>query len=143
MSEAEYTTVTYGIAMAAGEALARTSPQLTFCFVSGASTDSSESGKTMWARVKGRTENALARLPFKAVYSFRPAGIRAMNGEISRTGSYRVLYALFSPLWVLGDKLSPKYVTSTEKLGRAMLRAARDGAPKPILESVDINALGA
>jgi uncharacterized protein YbjT (DUF2867 family) len=143
MSEAEYSKVTHDIALAAAVPLARLNPQLTFCFVSGAGTDSSESGKTMWARVKGRTENALMRLPFKAAYAFRPAAIRAMNGETSRTGSYRVLYAVFAPLWIVGEKLSPKYFTSTERLGRAMLRAARNGAPKRILECADINALGA
>jgi uncharacterized protein YbjT (DUF2867 family) len=143
MSEADYTRVTYGITMAAAEALARLNPRMTFAFISGAGTDSTEKGRTMWARVKGKTENALMRLPFKAAYAFRPAAIRAMNGEVSRTGSYRVLYAMTSPLWALGDRMWPKYFTSTEKLGRAMLRAAKNGAPKSVLESVDINALGA
>jgi hypothetical protein len=129
--------------MAAAETLARLNPQMTFVFVSGAGTDSTESGTSMWARVKGKTENALVRLPFKAVYAFRPAAIRARNGEVSRTGSYRILHALLAPLWILGDEISPRYFTSTEKLGRAMLRAARDGAPKRVLESADINALGA
>jgi uncharacterized protein YbjT (DUF2867 family) len=143
MSEAEYERVTYGITMAAAEALSRLNPGMTFVFISGAGTDGTEKGKTMWARIKGKTENALMRLPFKAVYAFRPGAIRAMNGEVSRTASYRLLYVVFAPIWIFGDKLSPKYFTNTEKLGRAMLRAAKSGAPKKILESVDINALGA
>jgi uncharacterized protein YbjT (DUF2867 family) len=141
MTEAEYERVTYGITMAAAETLSRLNPDMTFVFVSGAGTDSTEKGKTMWARVKGKTENALMRLPFKAVYAFRPGAIRAMHGEVSRTRSYRVLYAVLSPVWIVGDKLSPGFFTNSEKLGRAMLQAAKVGAPKRILESADINAL--
>jgi uncharacterized protein YbjT (DUF2867 family) len=143
MKEAEYERVTCGIALAAAETLSRLKPKMTFVFISGAGSDSTERGKTMWARVKGKAENALLRQPFKAVYVFRPGAIRAMNGEVSRTGSYRILYLLFSPVWALGDRLSPKYFTNTEKLGRAMLKAAKVGAPKKILESADINALAA
>jgi uncharacterized protein YbjT (DUF2867 family) len=141
MSEAEYERVTYGITIAAAETLVRLNPNMTFAYVSGAGTDATEKGRTMWARVKGKTENALMRMPFKAVYAFRPGAIRAMNGEVSRTTSYRVLYALTAPVWILGDRLSPKYFTNTEKLGRAMLKAAKVGAPKKVLESADINAL--
>jgi uncharacterized protein YbjT (DUF2867 family) len=141
MTEAEYEKVTYGITIAAAEVLSKSNPGMTFVFVSGAGTDSTETGKTMWARVKGKTENALLRMPFKAVYAFRPAAIRAMNGEVSRTTSYRILYSVFAPLWILGDRLSPRLFTNTEKLGRAMLTAAKVGAPKKILESADINAL--
>ena len=143
MTEAEYERVTYGITMAAAETLSRLNLNMTFVFISGAGTDSTERGKTMWARVKGKTENALMRLPFKAVYAFRPGAIRPMNGEVSRTRSYRLMYSAFAPLWILGDKLSLKFFTTTERLGRAMLRAAKAGAPKNILESADINALGA
>ena len=141
LNEAEYERITYGITMAAAKTLLRLNPGMTFVFVSGAGTDGTEKGKTMWARVKGKTENALMRMPFKAVYAFRPGAIRAMNGEVSRTGSYRVLYAIFRPAFLLGDRLSPKYFTNTEKLGRAMLKAAKVGAPKKVLESADINAL--
>jgi len=143
MTEQEYERVTYGIAMAAAETLVRLNPQMTFAFVSGAGTDSTEQGKSMWARIKGKTENALMRLPFKGVYMFRPGAVRAMHGEVSRTPAYRVLYTVLAPIWIIGDKVSPKYFTSTEKLGRAMLRAVKTGAPKQILESEDINALGA
>ena len=143
MQEADYERITYGITMAAADTLCRLNPGMTFVFVSGAGTDSTEKGRTMWARVKGKTENALMRLPFKGVYAFRPGAIRAMHGEVSRTTSYRILYAALAPLWVLGDKLWPGVFTNTEKLGRAMLRVAREGTSKRVLESADINALGA
>jgi uncharacterized protein YbjT (DUF2867 family) len=143
MKEAAYERITYGITMAAAETLCRSNPGMTFVFVSGAGTDSTEKGSTMWARVKGKTESALMRLPFKGVYALRPAAIRAMHGEVSRTPSYRILYALLAPVWVVGDKLWPSRFTNTEKLGRAMLRVAKEGTSKKVLESVDINALGA
>ena len=143
MSENDYTRVTYGFTMAAAQALAKLDPSMTFIYVSGAGTDSSESGRTMWARVKGRTENALLRLPFKAAYMFRPAFIQPMHGIVSRTRIYRVLYAVVGPLYPVWRVLFPRYVTTTEKVGRAMLHVARHGAPKPVLENADINALAA
>lgn len=140
MSEENYRRVTYDITLAAGQLLARLNPSLTFIYVSGAGTDSSERGRTMWARVKGQTENALLRLPFKAAYMFRPAVIVPLHGIKSRTRLYRVSYAVLGPLLPLLTAF-PKYVTTTEKLGRAMLIAAKRGAPKVILESSDINRL--
>ena len=95
----------------------------------------------MWARVKGQTENALLRLPFKAAYMFRPGVIVPLHGIKSRTMLYRIPYAVLGPLLPLLKRLFPKYVTTTEKLGRAMLIAAKRGAPKPVLESSDINNL--
>lgn len=140
MSEENYRRVTYDITLAAGQLLARLNPSLTFIYVSGAGTDSSERGRTMWARVKGQTENALLQLPFKAAYMFRPAVIVPLHGIKSRTRLYRVSYAVLGPLLPLLTAF-PKYVTTTEKLGRAMLIAAKRGAPKVILESSDINRL--
>ncbi|HEV7501495.1 MAG TPA: NAD(P)H-binding protein, partial [Vicinamibacteria bacterium] len=99
MTEADYTRVTYDITMAAAASLVRLSPALTFVFVSGAGADSSEQGRTMWARVKGKTENALLRMPFRAVYVLRPAVIQPLHGITSRTGSYRVFYAIARPLF--------------------------------------------
>ena len=96
----------------------------------------------MWARVKGRTENALLRMPFKAAYMFRPAYIQPLHGIVSSTKLLRVLYAVVGPLYPLWKALFPDYVTTTEVLGRAMLRAARDGAPQRVLENRDVNALG-
>jgi hypothetical protein len=114
---------------------------MTFVFVSGAGADSTEKGRTMWARVKGRTENALLRLPFRAVYVFRPAFIQPQHGITSRTASYRVFYALARPIFPLLKRVFPKYVTTTEQIGRAMLKVVRSGARKKILETEDINGI--
>jgi uncharacterized protein YbjT (DUF2867 family) len=141
MSEADYTRVTYGITMAAAETLCRLNPAMTFVFVSGAGADSSEQGRLMWARVKGKTENAIIRLPFKASYVFRPGVVQPMHGERSRTAAYRVLYAITRPLVPLIRRLLPNQILTTEQFGRAMLFVVRHGAPKRVLESADINAL--
>lgn len=140
-SEAEYTRVTYDITVAAAMALVTRNPTLTFVFVSGAGTDSTEKGRVMWARVKGRAENALFAMPFKAVYVFRPGLIQPMHGARSRTALYRIPYLLLAPLVPLLRRAFPAYVTTTEQIGRAMLAVAKRGAPKKILESADINKL--
>src|SRR5271157_1591066 len=141
MSEEDYRRVTYDITLAAAQTLAKLDPNMTFVYVSGAGTDSTEHGRIMWARVKGRTENALLRLPFKAAYMFRPGVIVPLHGIKSRTLLYRIPYAVLGPILPLLKRLFPKYVTTTEKLGRAMLIAAKQGAPKRVLESSDINNL--
>jgi uncharacterized protein YbjT (DUF2867 family) len=141
MSEAAYRRVTYDFTIAAARALARLNPQMTFIYVTGAGTDSSEKGSTMWARVKGQTENELFRLPFRAAYAFRPAYIHPMSGIVPKTAWIGAFYAVLGPLYPLWKKLFPKYVTTTVQIGRAMLHAAREGAPKRVLESQDINAL--
>jgi uncharacterized protein YbjT (DUF2867 family) len=141
MSEEAYRRVTYDITMAAARTLLDLNPGMTFVFVSGAGTDSSEHGRTMWARVKGVTENALLGMPFKAAYMVRPAGIQPLHGIRSRTTSYRILYTLLRPVFPLLRATIPQYVTTTELLGRAMIEAAKHGAPKRILESIDINRL--
>jgi uncharacterized protein YbjT (DUF2867 family) len=138
MSESQYERVTYGIAMAAAETLARLNPQMTFVFVSGAGADSSEKGRIMWARVKGKTENAILRLPFKTACVFRPAAIQPAHGERSRTTAYRVLYSLTKALFPLLRRIFPAYILTTEEIGIAMIRVAKQGAPKAILESPDI-----
>ena len=140
-TEQAYTQLTYDITLAAAKTLARLNPQMTFVYVSGAGTDSSEHGRSMWARVKGRTENALLQLPFKAAYMFRPGIIQPLHGARSKTGSYRWFYTLSAPLLPLLRYLLPTVVLTTETIGRAMLAAARTGAPKPVLETADINAL--
>ncbi len=140
MSEADYRRVTVDIAVAAGRALVQANPGMTFVFVSGTGTDSTGKSRTMWARVKGEAENAIFALPFKGAYAFRPAFIRPMHGITSRTRSYRVLYAIFRPLVPVVMALFPGQVTTTEKIGRAMLNVARRGAPKRILDTSDINA---
>jgi uncharacterized protein YbjT (DUF2867 family) len=141
MSEPDYERVTYAIPLAAAQTLSRLNPQMTFIYVSGAGADSSEKARIMWARIKGKAENALRRLPFKAVYSFRPAFIQPLHGIQSRTAAYRVFYSLTGSLLPLLRRAFPRYVLTTETIGRAMLQAVRTGAPKPVLESKDINAL--
>ena len=140
MKEADYARITYSLTMAAAETLAHRNPQMTFIYVSGVGTDSSEHGRTRWARVKGRTENSLSRL-FKAAYMFRPGFIEARNGIRSRTTMYRVLYALGRPLFPLLRWAFPNQVLTTEDIGRAMLNAVRLGYPKRVLEPPDIRAL--
>jgi uncharacterized protein YbjT (DUF2867 family) len=140
-TEEQYSRVTYDITMAAAEPLARLNPGMTFVFISGAGTDSTERGRVMWARVKGRTENALLRLPFKAAYMFRPGVIQPMHGIQSRTALYRIPYLVLQPLIPWLRKRFPQYVTTTEQLGRAMISVAKRGSPKPVLESADINRL--
>jgi hypothetical protein len=96
----------------------------------------------MWARVKGATENALLRLPFKGAYMFRPGVIQPLHGVRSKTPLYDGIYVVLSPLLSLAYRLWPNKVTTTEKVGRAMLAVARSGAPKKLLDPADINALG-
>lgn len=139
MSEADYRRVTYDLTMAAANALVKASPGMTFTYVSGAGTDSTERGRSMWARVKGKTENALLALPFKASYMFRPGLIRPMHGITSRTPAYRIFYAALGWTIPLVSALAPGLVTTTETLGRAMISVARQGAPKRVLETTDIN----
>jgi len=141
MKEDSYRRVTHDLTLAVAQTLVRLNPRMTFIYVSGAGTDSSERGRSMWARVKGQTENALLRLPFKAVCMFRPGLIVPLHGARSKTRFVRVTYILTRPILPLLQLLLPSYVTTTEKVGRAMLRVAREGAPKPVLETRDINAL--
>jgi uncharacterized protein YbjT (DUF2867 family) len=142
MTEAAYSALTYDVTLHVAGTLSRLNPAMTFVYVSGAGTDSSEHGRSMWARVKGRTENALLRLPFKAVYLFRPGAIQPLNGARSKTTSYRVLYTLMKPVLPVLRALMPNSILSTESVGRAMLAVARDGAGKAVLEAGDIGGLG-
>ncbi len=141
IKEEEYERLTYGVTLAAAEVLCRLNPQMTFIYVSGAGTDSSENGRIRWARVKGRTENALSRLPFAAAYMFRPGIIEPLHGIKSKTASYRILYTLTKPLLPLMRAAFPDHVLTTEQIGRAMLTVARQGYPKRVLESKDIRAV--
>jgi len=138
MNEEQYTKITYELTLAAAETLAKLNPNMTFIYVSGAGTDSTEQGRSMWARVKGKTENDLLKLPFKAAYMFRPALIQPMHGIKSRTTAYRVGYAIAAPLFPVLKALFPRYVTTTEDVGRAMLRVAKQGHPNSILENDDL-----
>jgi uncharacterized protein YbjT (DUF2867 family) len=139
MKEADYERITYGLALAAAETLSRLNPGTTFIYVSGAGTDSSEQGRVMWARVKGRTENALLRLPLKA-YMFRPGIIQPLDGIKSKTPAYRFGYALMKPILPLLHWALPNQVLSTREIGQAMLAVAKRGYAKRILETNDIRA---
>jgi uncharacterized protein YbjT (DUF2867 family) len=141
MKEDDYRRITYDFTMAAARTLARLNPDMTFVYVSGMGTDSSERGRTMWARVKGKTENELLGLPFKAAYMFRPGLIVPLDGIKSKTRLYRAFYAGMAPLLPLLNAAFPKYVTTTAQVGRAMIKVARQGAAKPVLENSDINAI--
>jgi uncharacterized protein YbjT (DUF2867 family) len=138
MSEQQYENLTYTLTLAAAETLSRLSPEMTFVYVSGAGTDSSEKGRVMWARVKGKTENAILRLPFKASYMFRPGIIQPVHGARSKTTAYRIGYTLARPVLPLLHRLFPRYILTTEEIGRAMIHVAKRGAPKKVLESWDI-----
>lgn len=140
-TEEDYHRITYDYAMAAAQALARQNPGLVFIYVSGAGTDSSEKGTSMWARVKGKTENALLKLSFIDAYMFRPGYIQPVHGVVSKTRLYRTMYAVAAPLFPVWKLLFPKSVVTTETLGRAMLAVAKNGAPERILSNADINAL--
>ncbi len=141
MSEENYRKVTYNITMAAAETLVKLNPGMTFIYVSGMGTDSTGRGRMMWARVKGQTENALLRLPFKAVYLFRPGFIVPQHGVRSKTRLYQAFYTVLGLLmpWLL--KIAPKYGTSTEQVGRAMLKLAKHGGAKAVFENADINGV--
>ena len=136
MKEADYRRVTSDITMAAAKALVKANPAMTFIYVSGAGTDAN--GRQMWARVKGETENALLGMGFRAAYMFRPGAIVPLHGITSKTKLYRTVYTVLTPFLPLLLKVFPKYVTTTEQVGRAMLRVLKRGYPKQVLEAVDI-----
>jgi len=141
MKEADYTRITFTLTLAAAQALVRLNPQMVFIYVSGVGTDSSERGRLMWARVKGRTENSLLRLPFKSAYMFRPGVIEPVHGIRSKTRLYQFLYSIGGPLFSLLRWALPNQVLSTEDIGRAMLNAVRHGFPRQVLEPRDIRTL--
>jgi uncharacterized protein YbjT (DUF2867 family) len=137
MNERDYSRLTYDLTMQAANALSRLNPDMTFCYVSGQGTDSSEKGRSMWARVKGKTENHLMKLPFKAVYLFRPGFIKPTKG-LRYAHSLSKVVGFFYPLWKV---LFPKYVCTLEDLGIAMIKVTMEGYPKQILENTDITQL--
>jgi uncharacterized protein YbjT (DUF2867 family) len=141
LSEAEYTRINYAMTLAVAETLARLDTDMTFVYVSGTGTDSSGRGRVMWARVKGRTENALLRLPFKTGYMLRPGLIVPMHGVRSKTRLYRAFYSFLGPLLPILRRIFPRAIVTTEQMGRVMLRLARSGYSKHVLEAADIAAL--
>jgi uncharacterized protein YbjT (DUF2867 family) len=140
-TEADYTRQTYDLTLAAAREIARASPGAAFVYVSGVGTDSTERGRVMWARVKGRTENALLALPFRGAYMMRPGFIQPLRGVTSRTPLYRAFYAALAPLVPLARKLFPRHVVTTVEVGRAMIRLAARGDDRKILEPADIRRL--
>ncbi|MGB5816915.1 MAG: epimerase, partial [Thermoanaerobaculia bacterium] len=141
MSEEQYYRLTYELTLHAAETLARLNPGMTFCYVSGTGTDSTESGRMTWARVKGKTENHLLQLPFKAAFMFRPGYIQPLKGIRSKTRLYQTFYTLGRPLYPALKTLFPSLVTTTEKVGLAMIEVGLHGYARPLLENRDINAL--
>lgn len=141
MSEEAYTKLTYDLTIHVASTLARLNPQMTITYVSGAGTDGSEKGRVMWARIKGKTENALLKMPFKAAYMFRPGIIVPLDGIESKTATYRILYKVLGPLLPVFQWLMPGKILTTRSMGQAMLKVARSGAPKAVLEAEDLNQL--
>lgn len=140
LSEHEYHKITYDLTIGFAAAALERNPDMCFCYISGAGTDTKEKSRMMWSRVKGKTENALLAMRFRSAYMFRPGFIIPLKGIRSRTALYNSLYTLMKPFYSLLKKL-PKYVTDTEKLGRAMIYVASNGHESKILESIDINRI--
>lgn len=140
MNESDYRRVTCELTMSLAEALIKQSPQAVFVYVSGAGTN--VQGKHMWARVKGATENTLISMPFRDVYCFRPAYIQPLHGVRSKVGLYNAFYAALRWTYPLLRRCIPSMVTSTAAVGRAMLQVTRNGWPRKLLETNDINAAG-
>jgi uncharacterized protein YbjT (DUF2867 family) len=139
-SEAEYHRLTHDLTLSAATTLAEVNPGMTFCYVSGQGTDSTERGRVMWARVKGKTENALLKLSLNA-YMLRPGYIQPMGGIVSKTRVYRVFYQVMAPLYPILRRLTPNLVTTNEMVGRAMIQLAANGYSARIIEVRDINRL--
>jgi uncharacterized protein YbjT (DUF2867 family) len=143
LDEATYTHLTYDLTLVVAQALAAVAPHSVFVYVSGQGTDSSERGRSMWARVKGKTENALLALGFRAAYMFRPGFIQPMRGVRSRTWWYQVIYSVIGPLAPLVRSFAPNSMTTTVNLGRAMIVVAARGYDKRILGTAEINEVAA
>jgi uncharacterized protein YbjT (DUF2867 family) len=141
MDAERYRHLTYDITLAAARTLARLNPRMVFTYVTGRGTDTTEQGSLRWARVKGKTENDLLKLPFKAAYMFRPSGIQPLHGVRSKTAWINAVYAVTAPVLSWMVRAMPGQMTTSEQLGRAMIKVARDGYPKQVLESEDINAI--
>lgn len=142
MNEQDYTRVTYDLTLSVARTLVKVNPNMTFVYVSGTGTDSTEKGRSMWARVKGRTENELLRLGFKRAYMFRPGYIQPLDGIKTKSRLYAFVYALIGPLYPVLKVVAPNYVTTTRNVGNAMIRVALDGPAKTHFENRDINAIG-
>jgi len=134
ISEEDYFRTTYTLTMHFGEVLSRLNPQMTFCYISGAGTDSSEKGRSRWARVKGKTENDLMKLPFKQVFALRPGFIKAIEG-LKRVNPY---YKYVGWLFPIGRNIYPAGFCTMEELSKAMIYLTRKGYNKPVIEGNEI-----
>jgi uncharacterized protein YbjT (DUF2867 family) len=139
-NETEYTHLTYTLTLNFATVLASLNPEMTFCYISGASTDSSEKGKTMWARVKGKTENDLMKLPFKQVYNFRPGGIEPFL-PLRPSQTYYKTYKYVSWLLALMKVITPNRIITLKDLAASMVHASLTGYSKNILEMKDMKML--
>lgn len=140
LDEKKYSKITYDLTLGFAQIMLELNPNSIFCYVSGAGTDSSEKGRIMWARIKGKTENALLALPFKESYMFRPGYIQPLKGVKSKTGAYNVFYSIFKPFYLI-LKLFNGLVTDSVSLGKAMIYVAINGYDKRIIKSKDIYVL--
>jgi uncharacterized protein YbjT (DUF2867 family) len=140
MSEAGYRRLTYDLTVSIAQELAARNSALCFVYVSGAGTDSTERGRTMWARVKGATENALLRMPFRSAFMFRPGLIQPLDGIRSKTRVYQIVLVLAAPVLPLLRRAFPKSISTTREIGQAMLSVARNSWPRALLEPKDIHA---
>lgn len=140
-SEKEYYHLTYDLTLAAAKAIVAVQPRMTFVYISGQDTDSTERGRAMWARVKGKTENALLALPFRAAYMLRPGYIQPMKGVRSGTRLYQWIYNVVTPLYPVFEKLVPHRMTTSVRVARAFIEVAATGYPRRILEVPDINEI--
>lgn len=142
MNEADYTRLTHDMTKAVAETLLALNPNMAMVFVSGGGSDSTEKGSVMWARIKGKAENLLLKMPFRSVTIVRLAGLIPAKGYKSKTLLYRIFYVPLSPLLPLMARLFPGIVTTPKILGRTFIRGAQGLIPKQILESRDIHAFG-
>jgi len=141
LSEEKYHKLTYDLTLNFAKTVLKLNPEMTFCYVSGTGTDSTEKGNTMWARVKGKAENALLAMPFKSAYMFRPGYIQPLRGIKSKTALYNASYLITTPFYPLLKRLFPKFITNTELVGKAMINVVLNGYDKVHLENEDINRL--
>ena len=139
-NEAEYTKLTYTLTLNFATTLATLNPGMTFCYISGAGTDSTEKGRTMWARVKGKTENDLMKLSFKQVYNFRPFGIIPFL-PLKPSQTYYKTYKYLGWLFSLMKVIAPNYVITLKDLAAAMINSSLIGYSRNNLEVKDIKIL--
>lgn len=143
MSEEDYTKITYDLTLHFANTLLKLNPEMTFCYVSGQGTDSTEKSRMMWANVKGKTENAILALPFKKAYMFRPGFIQPMKGIKSSTKMYNTMYTLIKPFMPVLKLFFPKSITNTDRVGKAIINSVTIGYNKTHLDNKAINQLAA